>query len=581
MIRIFRPFLSGGVPEYKHDKSEIAILRKTPAHAVKVPCGTCISRVYGRRLRFLFVCHFASKYFVRALSRTDIAEEVDRSVRQDVGLGEDERQTLHAPMRTAFRHRPGLGSVPRVYELNHKPASQQCPQKIAHFVDNCAERLKVSCRPAGTARCDFPDKTGFHAHGSGFLRLAHRSRPPQHARMTIYRKQSLALLLSLACISMPLWAQTTFDPLRGEIAIPCVAVWDSRQVAGIDVNYRVLLRDRGAGSQFALAELAPTDYDTECSGSFDLATKVYGDVVNVGDQSWNIRLRRGADNVFAVDNIAPRGAAQTSLWIARNGEHRVYLAGAVHVLRTSDYPLPRAFEEAYAQSEVLYFERDLDAPGEIGFGSSDEIEALMRDPEGLTLAQQLAPATYDRLRDYLRTTWNFGMGQVNDWSAQMFVSTFSFSHMERIHGVTAAGVDGYLANRARADGKPIEGFETAAQQLAVLQAMDAGREDALMQRFLDACATNANLADFERLVSLWRRGDTATLNREEIAPMREADYADYELIQIQRNEAWLPRIEALLHTPEIELIVVGVAHMTGRDGLVARLRQLGYHVEKY
>ncbi|MGV3593289.1 MAG: TraB/GumN family protein, partial [Gammaproteobacteria bacterium] len=359
------------------------------------------------------------------------------------------------------------------------------------------------------------------------------------------------------------------------------AVWDSRQVVGVDTHYRVLLRDRGTASHFAIAAIAPTDYDTDCIGSFDLATNRYTDVVNIGDVSWNVRLRRGSDNVFSLESVRPRGPAQTSLWVARNGSHRVYLAGAVHVLRESDYPLPRAFDEAYAQSSTLYFERDLDAPSELGFGSNSEIDALMRDPEGLTLAQQLTPGTYARLRNYLLGTWNLGMEQFNDWSAQMFVSTFGFSHLEHVHGVTAAGVDDYLANRARGDGKPIEGFETAAQQLAVLQAMDAGQEDELMRKFLDASATNAHLADFEQLVELWRRGDTATLNREEIAPMREADYADYQLIQVQRNEAWLPRIEALLHTPETEMVVVGIVHMAGREGLVARLRQLGYRVEKY
>lgn len=394
-------------------------------------------------------------------------------------------------------------------------------------------------------------------------------------------KQFLPVLLSLGGLALPCAAQTSFDPASGEIRIPCVAVRDSRQAAGLDQHYRVVLRDRGGASRFALVDIAPTDYDTECSGAFDFGTDLYTDILNIGDQSWTIRLLRGADNVFVVAGIAPRGPAQTSLWVARHRGNRVFLAGAVHVLRASDYPLPRAFDEAYAQSSVMYFERDLDAPGEDGFAASGAIEALMRDPEGLSLAEQLAPATYERLREYLRTTWNLGTDQFELWSAQMFVSTFSFSHMERVHGVTALGVDGYLANRARADGKRIEGFETAAQQLAVLQAMDAGQEDELVQRFLDACATNANLADFDRLVSLWRRGDTATLNREEIAPMREADYADYALIQIQRNEAWLPRIEALLHTPETEMVVVGVAHMTGPDGLVARLRQLGYRVEKY
>src|SRR5690606_20650295 len=82
MIRIFRPFLSGGVPEYKHVKSEIAILRKTPAQLSKVPRGMCISRVYGWRLRFLFVCHFCADTFMHGWMANTQRKAVDRSVRQ-------------------------------------------------------------------------------------------------------------------------------------------------------------------------------------------------------------------------------------------------------------------------------------------------------------------------------------------------------------------------------------------------------------------------------------------------------------------------------------------------------------------
>ena len=82
MIRIFLPFLLGGVPEYKHDKSEIAILRKTPPDALKVPRGTYISRVDGTRMRFLFVCHFALQVLLLRGVRKRRGKEVDRSVRK-------------------------------------------------------------------------------------------------------------------------------------------------------------------------------------------------------------------------------------------------------------------------------------------------------------------------------------------------------------------------------------------------------------------------------------------------------------------------------------------------------------------
>ena len=68
----------------------------------------------------------------------------------------------------------------------------------------------------------------------------------------------------------------------------------------------------------------------------------------------------------------------TSLWVARNGAHKVYLAGTIHLLRASDYPLPRAFDAAYANSTALYFELDYGDPEQSGANITVErFDALM------------------------------------------------------------------------------------------------------------------------------------------------------------------------------------------------------------
>ena len=50
--------------------------------------------------------------------------------------------------------------------------------------------------------------------------------------------------------------------------------------------------------------------------------------------------------------------AQSSVWKISKGDASVYLGGTCHILRKSDYPLPKEFEQAYAEADSLVFEID-------------------------------------------------------------------------------------------------------------------------------------------------------------------------------------------------------------------------------
>ena len=63
----------------------------------------------------------------------------------------------------------------------------------------------------------------------------------------------------------------------------------------------------------------------------------------------------------------------------------------------------------------------------------------------------------------------------------------------------------------------------------------------------------------------------------------KAEYPDlYQRLNVARNEAWLPRVRALLddQAEDDALVVVGALHLVGEDGLVRRLREAGYTVER-
>jgi hypothetical protein len=64
--------------------------------------------------------------------------------------------------------------------------------------------------------------------------------------------------------------------------------------------------------------------------------------------------------------------------------------------------------------------------------------------------------------------------------------------------------------------------------------------------------------------------------------MRNEYPALYTRINTERNDAWVPQLEARLTAPGTDdtLVVVGALHLLGSDGVVEKLEKKGYTVER-
>jgi uncharacterized protein len=54
----------------------------------------------------------------------------------------------------------------------------------------------------------------------------------------------------------------------------------------------------------------------------------------------------------------------------------------------------------------------------------------------------------------------------------------------------------------------------------------------------------------------------------------------YRKVVIDRNRRWLPALIKMMEQGEPALVVVGAAHLIGRDGLIELLKQRGYTIEQ-
>ncbi|MDR3160555.1 MAG: TraB/GumN family protein, partial [Spirochaetaceae bacterium] len=92
---------------------------------------------------------------------------------------------------------------------------------------------------------------------------------------------------------------------------------------------------------------------------------------------------------------AAAAGAQSPVWKVIGQDSWLYLGGSVHILREEDYPLPQAFETAFAGSSVLVLETDVNRMGE-GETARALLEGMFL-PEQRTLQSVLSKGVYKRL----------------------------------------------------------------------------------------------------------------------------------------------------------------------------------------
>ena len=262
---------------------------------------------------------------------------------------------------------------------------------------------------------------------------------------------------------------------------------------------------------------------------------------------------------------------KTSLWSVQSVGGKVYLLGSVHFLRQTDYPLPNAMEQAYANCDRVVFETNIGAMG------SPEIQQQMFGlgfyPENDNIFNHLSRDTADMLKDKLA-----GMGlpeslvsRLKPWTAAM---TLEVLILKLMGFDEQAGIDFHFYQRAVTDGKHLEYFETIEYQLKLLAGLDDRNQDALLRQTLTEMERVEELAP--KMVSYWRSGNFKKLTG--LSPM--PPYL-HERLLTRRNQNWIERIQDYLVEPLNTLVVVGALHLAGPDSVVALLRQNGYTVVQH
>jgi len=275
--------------------------------------------------------------------------------------------------------------------------------------------------------------------------------------------------------------------------------------------------------------------------------------------------------LFTLVLITP-AYAESPLWKVSKGNDHLYIGGTVHVLGYRDYPLPKEFDEVYKQSEMLVFETDINEM------QSPKNQALMASKmiyqDGSKLEQHLKSSTYKALEQYLKPL-GIPVITFEDYRPGMVSIMLTMMELRRL-GIMGAGVDQFYNNKAVNDKKNIGKLETIEEQISFLEKMGEGDPDEFILYTLREMKNMEEM--FKSLKQAWRIGDNRKLAELALDPLKEFPET-YQMLVVKRNKAWVPQIEAMLKTKEIEMVLVGALHLVGEESVLKQLEALGYKIK--
>ena len=269
---------------------------------------------------------------------------------------------------------------------------------------------------------------------------------------------------------------------------------------------------------------------------------------------------------------AGAAVAEAPVWVVKDKDSEVVLFGSIHVLPPGLDWAPPVLDRALRTADDIWFELPIDSKTEaetaalatqVGVMPPDGSLFRLLTPQDAGLMSKVAaaldvsPALLDRLQP---------------WLAEIALAGGAY---RKVGADAASGVEKTIGAMAtpRATRKA---FETPAEQIALLSGGTMAEQIASLRETMHELDEQPD--EFTTLVRAWVDGDIAALDHEALAPIRKSSPAIFKRLVSDRNARWTQVLNARLKGHGRTVVVVGIGHLIGPDGVPARLRALGYSV---
>ena len=277
-------------------------------------------------------------------------------------------------------------------------------------------------------------------------------------------------------------------------------------------------------------------------------------------------------SVYAKNNSSDQ---KGFLWKIQSKTTTAYILGSIHAYKGELYPLPKKMEDAFDKSDTLAVEANVN---EINPESMTTMinGALYQDKS--TLEKHISRETYEMTTKKLQEL-GLPLEIFQNTKPWFIAMTLTSMELQKLGLSPEYGIDNYFLKKAE-NGKRVVELESIDYQVNLLN----GFSDAEQELFLVSTLEDLDLLrkDINSILKAWNTGDTKAMESFVFKSLKDDPkmLPIYEKLVFTRNKNIASKIENYLKTKEKYFVVVGAAHLVGKDGIIEILKRKGYIVDQ-
>jgi hypothetical protein len=277
-------------------------------------------------------------------------------------------------------------------------------------------------------------------------------------------------------------------------------------------------------------------------------------------------------SVYAGNNSSDR---KGFLWKVQSKTGTAYIVGSIHAYKSELYPLPKKMEDAFDKSDALAVEVNIN-------GANPDSMVTMANgafyKDKSTLEKHVSRETYEMTTKKLQ---ELGLPlelflNTKPWFVAL---TLTSMELQKLGLSPEYGIDNYFLKKAENRKRVVE-LESIDYQVNLL----SGFSDAEQELFLVSTLKDLDLLkkEINTILTAWHTGDTKTMESYVSKSLQDDPrmLPIYKKLVFDRNKDMASKIEGYLKTNEQYCVVVGAAHLVGKDGIIEILKRKGYIVEQ-
>lgn len=250
-----------------------------------------------------------------------------------------------------------------------------------------------------------------------------------------------------------------------------------------------------------------------------------------------------------------------------------YLFGTIHMIPKDDFFLPAGFEDAFAKTDQVVFEINMDDMSGIGTLMGMISNLLMKD--GMTLDRLISEEEYREVSVYFEEM-GLPMFMLNKVKP-MFLSMLAEINMDPA-AIQDEGIISYeqeLYQMAQESGKVVGGLETMNYQMSLFDSIPYKDQAVMLVESVRGVSDEDGMID--ETINLYKTQHIEGMLGM-VSQIDSSGSSSFERMLLHnRNKHWIPVMQDMMKEGPV-FFAVGAGHLAGEVGVIKLLQEQGYKI---